>query len=95
LFRRNRTTINQRAITTSNTRHFPDHVLTPFDLEAVKPDILLESVFDIYPDVCRNVVKRWLARNQRPPQNMRQFRQALENYCLRRAAEKTICWPEF
>lgn len=81
-------------IITYNTRHFPSHVLAPFDLEAVKPDILLESVFDIYPDVCRNVVRRWLARNQRPPQNMRQFRQALENYRLRRAAEKTICWPE-
>jgi hypothetical protein len=35
-------------------------------------------------------VRRWLARNQRPPQNMRQFRQALENYRLRRAAGVAI-----
>jgi predicted nucleic acid-binding protein len=82
-------------IITYNKKHFPLSALALFDLEAVKPDLLLESAFNLYPEVCRNVVRRWLAHNRRPPQNMRQFRQALANYRLRRAAERTLSWPEF
>jgi hypothetical protein len=49
--------IKSRAqqIITYNLADFPNEHLDSLDLEAVHPDILLESVFDLYPGPCNRV----------------------------------------
>jgi predicted nucleic acid-binding protein len=88
--------IKSRAqqIITYNLDDFPNEHLESLDLEAVHPDILLESVFDLYPGPCNRVILNWLGRNSRPPQNMHEFRFALINHRLTKATAKTSEWRE-
>jgi predicted nucleic acid-binding protein len=81
-----------QQIITYNAKHFPAGELERLDLELQHPDILLESVFDLYPGRCSEAVERWLAKNRRPPQTLHEFQTALINHLLKRAAARTSNW---
>jgi predicted nucleic acid-binding protein len=81
-----------QQIITYNVQDFPVEELERLDLEVQDPDILLESVFDLYPKRCSQTIKRWLAKNRRPPQNLHEFQTALINCRLKRAAAQSAKW---
>jgi predicted nucleic acid-binding protein len=81
-----------QQIITYNAVHFPSTELNQLDLEVQDPDILLESVFDLYPRRCCQSMKRWLSKNRRPPQDLHQFQTALINHLLPKAAARTSKW---
>jgi len=83
---------NAQQIITYNAKHFPAPELKQLDLEVQDPDILLESVFDLYPGRSCRTIKRWLANNRRPPKDLHEFHVALINHRLQKAAARAAKW---
>jgi predicted nucleic acid-binding protein len=84
--------VKAHQIVTFNKKHFPKAVLDPLEIEVIRPDILLESVFDLYPEMCMGAIQYYLRKNRKPPRDPHEFQEALINYHLMRAAEKTKRW---
>jgi len=66
------------AIVTFNDRHFPDAVLAPFNVRAVKPDAFLCDRFDADPETFLRAVRALLDSLRNPPMSLDQLSEGWE-----------------
>ena len=58
---------NAKIIVTSNLRDFPAESLTPWGIEAQHPDVFLEHLYEVAPDIMANVVLQQAEDLENPP----------------------------
>lgn len=58
------------VIVTENTKDFPESVLAPLGLAAIRLDDFLLDQFDLGPDSTRRVIAEQAAAKSRPPQTI-------------------------
>lgn len=56
-----------QVIVTYNLKHFPQHELAPYDVEAKHPDEFLQDCYDLAPPAVISGVKAILGRLKNPP----------------------------
>lgn len=61
---------NAQAIVTFNLRHFPDHALAPFDLEAKHPDEFVLDSIDLAPGLLVKCLTELALSLERPPMSI-------------------------
>jgi len=66
------------AIVTFNTRDFPDHALTEFQIEVVHPDEFLLDTLDLAPRIVIDELAAQAAANRRAPKTLPSLLRALE-----------------
>ncbi|MEU4014875.1 PIN domain-containing protein [Microbacterium sp. NPDC028030] len=80
------------VIVTENVKDFPDSVLTPLGLEAIRTDEFLLDQFDLSPGATCRIVKEQSAAMRRPPVEISQLldrlaRSGVPSFAQRVAAE--------
>lgn len=56
-----------KVIVTNNLKHFPQSMLTPFEIEVQYPDDFLVQLFYLYPEVMIEIIEKQASDLRRPP----------------------------
>ena len=76
---------NAQAIITYNLRHFPDHILERYDIEAKHPDEFVLDSIDIAPGAIAKCLLDQVAALRSPPRTMEDVLEALHRCQLIRS----------
>ncbi|MBA3416812.1 MAG: PIN domain-containing protein [Chloroflexia bacterium] len=71
---------NAQTIVTLNLRHFPEHALSPYGIEAQSPDGFLVGLCDFAPSAMIDVVRRQAADLRNPPVSLGQLLDSLSRH---------------
>lgn len=75
-------------IITYNLKDFPDKILNKYNIKAQHPDLFLDQIINLNPDIVCAAIKRLRTRLKNPPMNIHQYLAVLEKQALPKTVKK-------